>query len=72
MHSKETGSQIDHPHSLVFHPIHRDPDNYESDIVAVTAAGFAWDASLRNLLPSNVNGIVAEILNNCNQSYTYE
>ena len=73
MHSAlPTGSDSEHPHSFVFHPIHEIVDDYNSPIVAVTASGMAWDFSLRNLVPDNVFGLQAIIKNDCNQSYTYE
>jgi class 3 adenylate cyclase len=41
-------------------------------MVAYVGGGFAWDYALRNLLPLGVDGIIVELLNNCNQSFTYE
>lgn len=73
MHSQlETGSQADHPHSFLWTPIYEDPDDVNSKFVAFLAAGFAWDVSLRDLLPSNVEGVMAVVSNTCNQTYTYE
>jgi hypothetical protein len=39
--------------------------------VAFVDAGFAWDYALRLLLPEGVDGIVEEIENNCNQTFSY-
>ena len=73
MHSKlKTGSSPDHPHSFIWTPVYEDPLDVNSKFVAVLATNFAWDFSLRNLLPDNVVGMIAVIKNNCNQTYTYE
>jgi hypothetical protein len=73
MHSKLTeDSQTDHPHSFVYTPIHKVVGDYNSEIVAIVGCGAAWDASLRNLLPEGVEGILSVIRNSCNQTYTYE
>ena len=71
LHSTREGSQSDHPHSFVWHPVHEFIDDPESKTVAIIGAGIAWDVSLRGLLPESVSGIFAVISNNCNQSYTY-
>ena len=71
LHSTREGSQSDHPHTFVWHPVHEVVGDYESRIVSVIGAGIAWDVPLRNLLPETVSGIYAVISNNCNQSYTY-
>ena len=49
-----------------------DASDLQSPIVAVVSAGFAWDASLYNLLPEGVVGMRAVIQNNCGQRFTYE
>ena len=72
MHSKLPESQVEHPHSFLFHPVHEDVTDYNSRIVGILVCGVAWDASLLNLLPDNVDGIHAVIKNNCDQAYTYE
>lgn len=56
MHSTRPNSNVSHPHSFINAPIHEIPNDYESKIVGVTAAGFAWDFALRFLLPDNVEG----------------
>lgn len=71
LHSTREGSKTDHPHSFVFHPVHKTLGDFDSPTVAVIGAGVAWDVPLRNLLPETVSGIYAVIGNNCNQSYTY-
>jgi hypothetical protein len=70
-HSQFNGSEVSFPHSFISHPIHSNPGNYESEIVAFVDAGFAWDYALRFLLPEGVDGIVVEIENNCNQTFSY-
>ena len=72
MHSTLANSDISYPHSFVNNPIHEIPNDYESKIVGTVAASFAWDAALRFLLPDNVEGIIVEIQNSCNQSVLYE
>lgn len=72
MHSTRLNSDISYPHSFLNSPIHEIPNDYESKIVGVTGGGFAWDFALRFLLPNNVEGIIVEIRNSCNQSSLYE
>ena len=73
MHSQlGTGSSSDHPHTFLWTPLYEDPEDPESKFVAVIATGFAWDFSLRNLLPDKVQGLIAIITNDCNQTYTYD
>ena len=71
MHSKFAGSSSDHPHSFAYRLIHEDVDDARSPVVAVLGGAFAWDASLRFLLPEGVDGIVAILSNDCNQTFTY-
>ena len=52
-----------HPHSFFQVPIHENPHDSESKIVAIAGGGFAWDFALRFLLPDNVEGIIVEIQN---------
>jgi hypothetical protein len=52
-------------------PIHEVPHDTESKIVARLSGSFAWDYTLRFLLPDNVAGIVVELRNTCNQSSLY-
>jgi hypothetical protein len=72
MHSKLPQSNVSFPHSFSFTPIHKTPGDYNSKVVAYIADGFAWDFALRYLLPDNIEGIVVDIRNTCNQSSTYE
>ena len=72
MHSTRLNSDISYPHGFINSPIHEIPNDYESKIVGVTGGGFAWDFALRFLLPSNVEGIIVEIRNSCNQTSLYE
>ena len=72
MHSKLKDSSLQNPHTFAQHPVHRDPLDYNSDIVAMISSGFAFDAALLGLLPEGVEGIVCVLKNNANQSYTYE
>lgn len=45
MHSAQKGTRSsgDHPHSFMFHPIHRDETDYNSEIVGVATGAIAWD-----------------------------
>lgn len=72
LHSKLKNPNFAIPHSFVAYPVHKIPGDYNSEMVAVVDGVFAWDFTLRNLLPVGVDGIIVEIKNNCNQSYTYE
>ena len=72
MHSSRANSDISFPHSFLVTPVHKIPNDFESEIVAHVWGGFAWDFALRNLLPDNVEGIIVEIKNSCNQSGLYE
>lgn len=72
MHSQlGTGSSSDHPHAFIWTPLYQEMNNPQSKFVAILATGFAWDFSLRNLLPREVKGITVVISNTCNQTYTY-
>jgi hypothetical protein len=71
MHSSRLNSDISYPHSLLSTPVHEIPNDSESKIVARLSGSFAWDFTLRNLLPSNVNGVMVELRNTCNQSSLY-
>ena len=68
MHSSRPNSDVSYPHSFMNTPIHEIPNDYESKIVGTTGGGFA----LRYLLPNNVEGIMVEIQNSCNQTSLYE
>jgi hypothetical protein len=72
MHSSRSNSDVSYPHSFLHTPVHKIPNDANSKIVAYIGAGFAWDYALRNLLPNNVEGIIVEIKNNCNQSKFFE
>ena len=72
MHSTRAKSDISYPHSFFQAPIHENPSDDQSKIVGATGFGFAWDFALRFLLPDNVEGIIAQIQNSCNQSDLYE
>ena len=72
MHSSRSNSNPNFPHSFLITPVHKIPNDSESKIVAYIGGGFAWDFALRFLLPDNVEGIIVEIKNSCNQSSLYE
>ena len=72
MHSSLPNSDVSYPYSFMNTPIHEIPNDYESKIVGTTGGGFAWDFALRYLLPNNVEGIMVEIQNSCNQTSLYE
>jgi hypothetical protein len=71
LHSQIKGSDVSFPHSFITHPIHSIPGNMNSEVVAYVVGGVAWDFALRHLLPEGVEGITAEIENNCNQTFSY-
>ena len=71
MHSSRHNSDVNYPHSFIATPIHEIPNDADSKIVGNIGGLFAWDYTLRNLLPNNVNGIIVEIRNTCNQSNMY-
>ena len=71
LHSQLNNSETTFPHSFIFRPIHLIPGDADSEIVAHVGGGVAWDFALRNLLPVGVEGILVEIYNNCNQTYSY-
>ena len=71
MHSSRLNSDVNYPHSYISTPIHEIPDDFESKIVGHVGGLFAWDFALRNLLPDNVNGVIVELRNSCNQSGIY-
>jgi hypothetical protein len=61
-----------HPHSIVITPISERLRDKTSKIVGMLVANVAWDRYLSGLLPSEaVSGIMVELVNNCNQSFTY-
>ena len=67
-----TDSSADNPHSFFYYPVHEVAQDTNSKIVASLVSAVAWDASMLNLLPDNVNGIYCVIKNNCDQMYSYE
>ena len=69
MHSSPDGAN--NPHSFTFSPIYRQAGNSSSDIVAMFAVATAWDVSMLNLLPENVEGMICVIQNSCNQTVSY-
>ena len=71
MHSLRNNSDISYPHSLLTTPVHEIPNDSESKIVARLSGSFAWDYTLRNLLPNNVDGIMVELQNTCNETSLY-
>ena len=68
MHSTRVNSDISYPHSLMSTPVYEIPNDSTSKIVARMSGSFAWDYTLRNLLPNNVDGIMVELRNTCNQT----
>ena len=72
LHSTLVNSDISFPHSYISTPIHAIPNDAESKIVATVGGLFAWDYALRNLLPDNVDGLIVELRNTCNQTSMYE
>ena len=72
MHSSRSKSDGSFPHSFLVTPVHQIPNDPASKIVSYISGGFAWDFALRFLLPDNVEGIIVQIKNSCNQSSLYE
>ncbi|CAB9507461.1 Receptor-type guanylate cyclase gcy [Seminavis robusta] len=70
IHTGDAG--VLHPHTFVHHPIFERVHDPTSKIVSIITFTTAWDASMRNLLPDNVNGILCVIKNTCDQVFTYE
>ena len=71
MHSSRISTDISYPHNVISTPVYEIPNDSESKIVARLSGSFAWDYTLRHLLPDNVNGVMVELRNNCNQSSLY-
>ena len=72
MHSKLKDSTPEHPHLFAYHPVHKDPNDDQSKVVALMSGAVALDVALLDLLPDNVEGIHCVITNNMNQTFTYE
>ena len=72
MHSRRSKSDPSFPHYIIATPVHMIPNDPESKIVAYVSGGIALDYALRFLLPDNVEGIIVEIQNSCNQTSLYE
>lgn len=65
-------SDVSHPHSFAYRLLHKRMGDVSSPVVGMVGVGFAWDASLRFLLPQGVDGVYAILQNTCNQTFTYE
>lgn len=64
-------TQLDKLQITALHPVVRDIHNNESDVVATIAVDFQWKTALENILPKEVGGLIVEVTNTCNQTYTY-
>jgi len=80
MHDPLPPGETEHPHSFFYHPVQRGIPNLEinnndssvaSEIIGVLVGAAAWDQSMRNLLPSNVNGLLVVISNTCDDIFSY-
>jgi len=71
-HDQVPGSAMEHPHSFYRVPVRARVNEPDSPVVAVISVGMGWDASMQDLLPEGVEGIMAVLKNDCNQSFTYE
>jgi len=60
----------DNPHSFAYQPVYKIPGDFSSEIVAVISTAIAFDASMRNLLPDNVKGMICVVENTCSQVRT--
>ena len=67
-HSNENG---DNPHCFAVHPVHKFPGDSSSEVVAIMSSAIAFDASMRNLLPDNVKGMLCVVENSCDQTLSY-
>ena len=72
LHGDTDGKYVDHPHSFVWYPVHKEVGNTESTIVAFLSSATAWDTAMRDLIPEGVYGIHAVIRNTCGDVFTYE
>ena len=72
LHSVLPNSEASHPHNVFMRPVHEDPLDDNSEIVAMIFSLFSWDNSLRNLLPESVKGLIAVIRSEgCNLTHSY-
>ena len=67
---------VEHPHSFLFHPIHDEPYNPNSEVVGHVFGNLAWDFALRHLMPQNVRGLIVVGTNTCpgsdaQETFTY-
>ena len=62
----------EHPHMLAAHPVHQDPTNSDSRIVAAVVGGIALDAVFQDASPEDTDGIICVLKNNMGQTYSYE
>lgn len=67
-----TTTTKEHPRMLGAHPVHQDPTDDDSRIVAAVVGGVALDVVLRDVLPDDTNGIVCILKNNMGQTFSYE
>ena len=66
-HSELPDSQASYPHSFLCHPV----NDAQKELIGVVLLPVAWDSALRNLLPSNVQGINVIVENSAGQAETY-
>eukprot|EP00934_Nitzschia_sp_Nitz4_P003459 Nitzschia sp. Nitz4//scaffold506_size4488//37//3349//NITZ4_009244-RA/size4488-snap-gene-0.0-mRNA-1//-1//CDS//3329553613//3449//frame0 len=59
------------PHTFWSVPIHEDPTDVNSRIVAAHFTSMAWDVFMLGLLPEGVKGITVVLDNSCDQSFTF-
>jgi hypothetical protein len=63
---------LTHPHSVVITPISERFQDKTSRMVGMLVATTSWDWYIAGLLPTDsLSGIMVELVNNCNQSFTY-
>ena len=55
----------EYPHSFFYIPVHEEPEDLESRVVAIIVGALAWDISMTNLLPRDIDGIQVEIRQIC-------
>jgi hypothetical protein len=59
------------PHSLFLIPVLERLHDKGSKMVGVLISTLAWDRYLAGLVPDSVSGIMVELTNTCNESFTY-
>lgn len=59
------------PHAFGHYPVFKVAGDQSSGVVAMLVTAIAYDASMMNLLPENVKGMLAVLENTCGQTFSY-